>query len=719
MTSRWRRRAAVVGLLALSAACTRSPASSTVPVATTTAPSTTVTTFPDVGPVAPPVRHPAVGEFIYFVMTDRFANGDPTNDSGGLDGGALETGFLPDNKAYHQGGDLVGLTQRLGYLAELGVEAIWITPPFTNRFVQGDGSIDGSSSSYHGYWQVDWSHIDPHLGSDADMQAFIQAAHAAGMSVYFDIVVNHTGDVITYEGESFVYYAQTAKPYLDVNSNPFDPAIADPFPELDPAVSFPYVPTFANQADAGAKSPEWLNDPTLYHNRGNSTFNGESSLFGDFFGLDDLFTEHPLVREGMTELYGEVIERFDVDGFRVDTVKHVDSGFWEFFAPRIRARAEEAGRDDFFMFGEVFDQDPIFQSSFTNLGFDATLDFIVAAGLERYVAGGAPGSALGEAFDNDDWFTDVDSNASMQVKFFGNHDMGRMGYQIAVANPTADEASLVDRMKLGFDLLFLTRGVPVVYYGDEQGFTGSGGDQLARQTMFGSDVPEYSDDNNLGSDLSPAVDNFDPNHPLYRWITELSALRREHQALRTGAQIVHQLDGPLFGFSRIDRSERIEYVVVANNSTLEVPARVPTVSPGTEFVSLRSDARLTSEGNGDLVVPVPPMSAVVLRAEAPVAVPAGTVEVSIVRPKGSEIPTFRYRLEAELSDSRFAEVTFAVMVDGAEPVVVGTDDAAPYRVYWDNSDVPDGAEVEVIATVDDGSGHLASDSRTVTLGVRR
>ncbi|MDH5293384.1 MAG: hypothetical protein OEW91_06855, partial [Acidimicrobiia bacterium] len=89
------------------------------------------------------------------------------------------------------------------------------------------------------------------------------------------------------------------------------------------------------------------------------------------------------------------------------------------------------------------------------------------------------------------------------------------------------------------------------------------------------------------------------------------------------------------------------------------------------------------------------------------------------RPKGSKIPTFRYRLEAELSDSRFAEVTFAVMVDGAEPVVVGTDDAAPYRVYWDNSDVPDGAEVEVIATVDDGSGHLASDSRTVTLGVRR
>ena len=131
----------------------------------------------DLGPIAAPVRHPAVERPIYFVMPDRFANGDPGNDTGGIDPagpeGPLVHGFDPTRKGYHHGGDLAGLTERLDYIAGLGVGAIWITPPFTNRFVQGDGTLDGSSSSYHGYWQIDWERIDPHLGSEDEMQAFI------------------------------------------------------------------------------------------------------------------------------------------------------------------------------------------------------------------------------------------------------------------------------------------------------------------------------------------------------------------------------------------------------------------------------------------------------------------------------------------------------------------------------------------------------------------
>lgn len=743
-----RRRAAAVVVLAAGAlalaACsgddtpTASPSVSTVRPAVTTgavsAPVSVPTSVPpptsagpvdeSLGPVAAPVRNPAGAAPIYFVMPDRFDNGDPANDTAGLSGDQLVHGFDPTNRAYHHGGDLIGLRDRLPYLDGLGVGAIWITPPFTNRFVQGDGTVAGSSSSYHGYWQIDWDRVDPHLGTEADLQALIAAAHDLGLRVYFDIVINHTGDVIQYEAGSNVYFSQSAKPYLDASGVPFDPADhagTGEFPQLDPATSFPYVPTFGDPADATAKSPAWLNDVTLYHNRGNSSFSGESDTFGDFFGLDDLFTEHPRVVSGMIEIYGGIIERYDVDGFRVDTMKHVDLAFWEQFAPAIRERAAALGKPDFSMFGEVFNTDPIQQSSFTNAGVPATLDFILNDALHRYVAGGN-GDVLAAAFDDDDWFTDADGNASMQVTFMGNHDQGRMGHLLAQADPAADDAELLARAMLANDLLFLSRGTPVVYYGDEQGFTGSGGDQLARQDMFPTQTPEYADDDLIGTERSPTADHFDPSHPLYRHIASLSALRERHQAFVTGAHVVHDTDGPVFAFSRVDRDERVEFVVLTNsNASLDVPARFSVLSPDTTFTAIVGDAPagLRSDANGELFVEVPPLGTIVLRADAPLAPPSAAPTMGITRPEpGDELQTERYRIEVALADRRYAEVTFAVAVDGSDPEVVGVDDAPPYRVYWNNADLPAGTEVDVIATVDDGSGALRSDVVTVTLGDR-
>ena len=677
------------------------------------------------GPVAAPVRNPIAARSIYFVMPDRFENGDPTNDTGGIDGGPLDHGFLPTDRGYHHGGDLAGLTARLPYIADLGMESIWITSPFTNRWVQGDGTVEGSSSSYHGYWNIDFDTIDPHLGTEAEMQAFIAAAHDLDLAVIFDVVINHTGDVIKFAEGSDVYVGSGAAPFLDADGNPFDPATlagGDDFPGLDAETSFPYTPTFATPDDASVKSPDWLNDVTLYHNRGTSTFNGESDTWGDFFGLDDLFTEHPRVVEGMIDLYGDVIERYDVDGFRVDTMKHVNPEFWAEWAPAIRDRAAASGKPDFLLFGEVFNEDPILQSSFTNLGVSSTLDFIVNGGLQRYVAGAGNGELLAQAFDEDDWFTDADNNASMQVTFFGNHDEGRMGRAIATANPTADDDRLLDRMRLGNDLLFLTRGAPVVYYGDEQGFTGDGGDQLARQDMFASVTPDYVDDDQIGTDATPADDNFDRDHPLYAQIAELNALRADHPALVNGAQYVHPVDGPLFAFSRIDRDERREYLVVTNsNGSLAVPARFRALSPDTEFevVYGHDVGSVTTDGSGELVVEVPPIGSTVLRAVRTLDAPADQPSITIARPTdGVDIPTPRYRIEADLGDRRYAEVTFAAAVDGAEPVVLGVDDAPPYRVYWNNAALPAGSSVDLIATVDDGSGRRSSDIVTVTLGDR-
>ena len=211
------------------------------------------------GPVAEVVRSPLADESIYFVMTDRFSNGDTGNDRGGIAGDSpLVHGFLPSDAGYFHGGDLTGLTESLPYLVDLGIGAIWITPPFTNRVVQGDGTIEGSSAGYHGYWQIDWSRVDPHLGSDADMQRFIEAAHDAGVLVYFDIVLNHTGDVISLrdrDGEATtpVYVSKKQYPYLDGAGSPFDDAEvagSSGFPDLDADVSFPYLPRFETESDA-------------------------------------------------------------------------------------------------------------------------------------------------------------------------------------------------------------------------------------------------------------------------------------------------------------------------------------------------------------------------------------------------------------------------------------------------------------------------------------
>lgn len=717
----------LAGLL-IASACTNAadelPSTTTIAPSTTTT-TTTLTTIPlDTGPVGEPLRHPATARSIYFVMPDRFANGDPTNDTGGISGEVLDHGFLPTDKAYYQGGDLAGLTERLPYVAELGMTAIWITPPFTNRPVQGLGEVGNSSAGYHGYWQIDWSRIDPHLGTEADMQRFIAEATSLGIDVYFDVVINHTGDVITYAEETFAYRSKNAAPYLDAQGNAFDDADyagGTDFPDLDPEISFPYTPTFRVAEDATVKSPAWLNDPIYYHNRGDSTFVDESSYYGDFFGLDDLFTEHPTVVANLIDLYTGILERYDVAGFRIDTVKHVNDEFWDQWTPAVQEAAVASGRDDFFMFGEVFTTDPIFNSHYTtNLAIGSILDFIVNDGLEQYVARDRPASSLVQAFDSDDWFTDHDSNASMLVKFFGNHDMGRMGRLIAAANPGARAALLEEKMLLGFDLLFLTRGVPVVYYGDEQGFVGIGGDQSARQTMFGATATEFLDQATIGSDATVSDENFDQEHPLYGRVVELNALRNAHPALVTGAQIVGVPDGPIFSFSRIDRDERIEYLVVANNGPVTVPATTTALSADTSFTPIHGPAEgVRSDENGAVAIQVPARSVVVLRADEPLGFEDSEPSIRLTRPDADqEIPTVRYRIEAEVGDRRYAEVTFAISVDGGAPVILGTDDAPPYRVYWNNHRIEAGSTVDIIATVSDGSGRFHSDTVSVVMGTR-
>ncbi len=389
--------------------------------------------------------------------------------------------------------------------------------------------------------------------------------------MFFDIITNHTADVIDYEEGQYSYRDKATYPYVDADGIEFDDrdyAGTDTFPPLD-LDSFPYSPVFRTTADETVKSPAWLNNPIYYHNRGDSSFVGENSNYGDFFGLDDLFTEQPAVVDGMTAIYKTWVTDVGIDGYRIDTAKHVNIEFWQEFSPELQAHAATLGNDDFFMFGEVFDSNPQFMSTYTTEGkLQATLDFGFQARAQAFAAFSSPTDELRDLFALDDWYTDADSNAYSLPTFLGNHDIGRIGRFVATANPGASDAELLARDELAHTLMYLVRGMPVVYYGDEQGFTGDGGDKDARQDMMPSLVASYNDDDLIGTAATTADANFDETHPIYAELSALAALKAANPALQHGAQVHRYSTGAagIYAFSRIDPVEGIEYVVALNNS---------------------------------------------------------------------------------------------------------------------------------------------------------
>ncbi len=450
------------------------------------------------------------------------------------------------------------------------------------------------------------------------MEELVDAAHDKGMKVFFDIITNHTADVVDYEEGEYSYIDKATSPYTDAAGNAFDDkeyAAGDTFPELDPATSFPYTPVFRSEADETVKVPAWLNDPTLYHNRGDSTFAGESSEYGDFIGLDDLFTEQPEVREGMGDIYSYWASEFGIDGFRIDTVKHVNMEFWQDFSPTVLDAAKEAGKDDFFMFGEVFDANPELMSRYTTEGdLQATLDFGFQAAARGF-AEGKPTTGVRDLFAGDDYYTDADSNAYQLPTFLGNHDMGRIG---SMLDDTASGDDLLARTRLANQLMYLVRGQPVVYYGDEQGFIGDGGDKDARQDMFASQVTSYNDDAMIGGVPTGSRDRFGTDGPLYQSISELGALRDKYPALADGAQ-VHRYasdSAGIYAFSRVSRDRKpVEYLVVANNSTEPKTADLATWSRDDRWKPLYGGgSRLRTDAEGRVTVTVPPLSVQVWRA---------------------------------------------------------------------------------------------------------
>ena len=511
----------------------------------------------DRGADADYLTRPLQDEVFYFVLPDRFANGSPANDHG-APAGPSHGGFDPTHKAYYHGGDLNGLRAKLDYLQQLGITAIWMTPILRNQAVQGPGANE--SAAYHGYWIIDFTEVDPHFGGNEELEALIDDAHARDIKVFFDIITNHTADVIRYrechnadgtfrrgaagqggtaweagEGEGCAYRTRA-----------------------ETAAGNAYTP-FLPLGLAGIKRPAWLNEIRWYNNQGDSQWEGESNLYGDFAGLDDLDTSKAEVVEGFIAIFSELITRFRPDGFRIDTVRHVELDFWREFTPAILAHARGIGIPNFTVFGEAYIQNARELSVYTRHGaLPSVLDFALQEALRQVAADGASPDALAELLADDDFYHRAGADARDLMTFTGNHDMGRIGYFLnkGEASGKASAAERLARSALAHSFLFFARGVPVIYYGDEQGFTGDGWDQDARENMFPSKVAVYNDNVLLGTDATTAQDNFNPDHPLYQHLARLSAAYRAEPALRRGQQVVrqHASDGATLVLSRLNVS---------------------------------------------------------------------------------------------------------------------------------------------------------------------
>jgi glycosidase len=669
------------------------------------------------------------GTSTYFVMTDRYANGSTANDTGYLGSNQAVNGFNPGDPAFFHGGDFKGLTgdctgpKGLARIKNLGFNSVWVTPPF------GQNTVQGSSAAYHGYWINKFDQIDPHWGTEAEFAAFTACAKKIGLKVILDVVVNHTGDVIQLNNYSY----DDTTPYKDAKGTSFQPADyatigSSTFPTLDANTSFPRTP-YLPPSLANAKSPAWLNDVTNYHNRGNidwSTCAGQCLTWGDFSGLDDLFTEKIDVVNGLGTVFGDWVKKYPIAGFRIDTERHVDKNFFLRWLPQVQAAAavggttgNPAGTKNFTVFGEDYTTDIYdLSSQMRDRGMPSVLDFAFQDKALNYAAGRKTGRTMYTLFTNDDLYTTATTNAYSMQTFLGNHDMGRIG--CLLMGDGLSGSNLVNRDKFAHALLLLLRGNPSVYYGDEVGMTGGGldtgcGDKAARQDMFRTQVAGWQAEPRIGGPAIGARSGFDATatNPIAKQILTLNRLRAKYPALRTGAQITRLASNGLFAVSRIDAKARTEYVVVFNNSG-KATTNVNTSTLSSRFTQVaRSDRAVTSKDittsskTGVISkLTVPATGWIVLKASK--LLPGGTPKISGLSISADPNSSL-YAVQANVAGNDPSTVTFLTQVVGTNSWTrAGIDDAAPYRVYLDPAKFLPGQTVAVQALVRSSSGKIVS-----------
>lgn len=452
------------------------------------------TTRSDAAPAARHVPSPAwEDQVIYFVMTDRFNDGNEANN----DHGAGE--YDPEDGRKYSGGDFVGITERLDYIEELGATSVWITPPVKNQW--WDPLVD--YGGYHGYWASDFGRLDPHVGTLSEYRELAEELHRRDMYLIQDVVVNHTGNFFTYDDGAYDPGDPTAGFTLNTESVPVSA------PELFPLGHNDARTAAGREANVFNWTPD-IEDESV----------DEQRLTYQLFDLDDLNTENPVVRETLRAANARWIREVGVDAFRFDTAIYVSHDFWHELmhaedtpTPGLFDVARQTGRDDFLAFGEAFVGSEPGSSAgerrvASYLGtaerpeLNSMINFPLYFTIGRVFAEGRPTSLMEERLEAID---EVFDRPERLPVFIDNHDTSRF---LTRTNEAGFRQALMFMMTVP--------GIPVIYQGTEQAMTGQ------RSAMF------------EGGYGSGGRDRFDTQSETFAYLQELIELRRSDSVFTRG-----------------------------------------------------------------------------------------------------------------------------------------------------------------------------------------
>ena len=468
-------------------------------------------------------------DFIYEIMPDRFSNGDPSNDNPPQSPGLLDR----SKPRYYHGGDLQGIINHLSYLKQLGATALWLTPIYdnVNHLNERERYDNQAITDYHGYGAVDFYGIEEHFGDLAKLRELVDDAHRLGIKIIQDEVANHTG--------------------------PYHPWVQDP-----------PTPTWYHGSEAAHPNETWqtwtLIDPHAPPQLRRATLDGWFINILPDLNQDDPEVERYLIQN---TLWWIGIAGFDA--IRVDTLPYVPRRFWHDWMAAIKREYPRVN-----VVGEVYDGDPAITSFFqggkarfdgVDSGVDTVFDFPLLYPLRRAFAEGKSLRETAVMLAHDYLYP----NPNLLVTFIGNHDMPRF-----MNEPGASLAGL----KLALTFIMTTRGVPMIYSGDEIAMPG-GGDPDNRRDFPGGwpgDLHNAFEASGRTPEEEAAIEQ----------VSKLARLRRELEPLRRGKLVDLFVGDQTYAYARL--ADRQSVIVIINNglegATVEFDAAPVRLSNGTTLI---------------------------------------------------------------------------------------------------------------------------------------
>lgn len=567
------------------------------------------------------------GEVVYQIMVDRFNDGDPSNNNLNIEPHqrAHQDNDMSGLADYKHGGDIQGIIDRLDYLQHLGVTALWITP-----------ILDGNGA-YHGYCTKDFTKIDPSFGNKDLLRELSKQAHARGIKIVLDIVVNHICD-------SGTRYDDTSTPHQDWAYNMCVEDMNARYWQGSGSVRGQRNLVFGPDFFPPLKNESFYS--RCGYRSGDFAGHGPASLFGDFSpSMLDLDTQNWDFQDIFTDLHKYWIAYADIDGFRMDAAKHVTADFVAKFSTDIRAFADSIGKNNFFIVGEVagipFEQAVRLGKMRSNWLNPGDLSASIPAALRNrlhtlwskytgHLHFGYPGLNAVYDFTHSGIMGEVarQIKAPLQLKtrFYtgaeGDHSQCPEDFCELKANGDpmlnwnvieihdwprfAIFNNRLDQMRTALSYMFTAQGIPVMYYGVEQGLNGIchfqsihlDGDARGqvehicrdldvhnharyRQDMFASgkwrlgsmlgEVDRYA---GIGDSLDLDFDPYtNTEHDHFKFVNQMIEVRKSCRALKRGQTYFraahNNRDGGLIAFSRVDGLEEI--VVLINSSDHPIP----------------------------------------------------------------------------------------------------------------------------------------------------